>query len=62
MYDNVISFIEHKIKAKKLEKYEKSEAFSEGLLLGLEAGIKYEKGQLKINKLEHKVNSNENDD
>jgi len=53
--DNCILFIENLIRNKKLKGYEVSNAFSEGILVGLEAGMKMAKGEFDINMIEHSI-------
>lgn len=52
--DNCIKYIERRIKELKCESYQNSDPFIEGLLLGIEVGIKQEKGEFDINKIEFK--------
>lgn len=55
----VITEIEEIIKRDKLEGYENDLAFEKGLIVGLEAGIKYQRGDL--NKQLMKIDDDKND-
>lgn len=61
--DHCIEFIENKIKELGYESHEQFDAFSAGLEIGLEAGIKQANGDFDINNTEEsEVDGKENED